>query len=124
MGRFQWFRFFRREYREALRASVREEINCSVQFQKTGEIHKVWICDVSKTGIGFLIRTAEAEVGEGIIAHFGHEELRIGASAGRIVGQDVLYYGPGKKTEKSFFRFSAQFDSPISEELLERLQRL
>jgi hypothetical protein len=123
MGLFNWIKFKRRDFRRDPRTQVRQDIKCSIQIINTEKIHEAWICDISKTGIGFLTRAPGYDIGETIVAHLMDGNLQIKSPPGRIVGQDIVYHGPLKDIEKSFFRFSIQFDSPLPESQLKLLQR-
>jgi hypothetical protein len=124
MGLLRWLKDKYGNSRKSPRAQARQETNCFIQIIKTDEIHEAWICDLSQTGIGILTRISDCEIGTEVLTHFDQFESRVLSMPGRIVGQDIIYYGPSKKIENSFFRYSICFDSPLPESELKRLRKL
>ncbi len=119
-----WFKDIFRSARKFPRMQARPETKCFIELIKTPEVHEAWICDLSQTGIGILTRANGCEIGTQILTHFDQFDSRVFSVQGRLVGQDIVYYGPLKKIENSFFRYSICFDSPLPENELKRLQKL
>jgi hypothetical protein len=126
-----WKRF-RRDFRKELRLRPHPEVRCFIQhvhqdtFQEGSPeaCQEAWICDVSKSGLGFLTRAPGFEIDQRVTTYFNMGSSIIASMSGMIVGQDVLYFGPHKDIEKSYLRFSISFDANLNEDQLLRLKNV
>lgn len=122
-----WIKKIRRKFKDNVRHEprlrVKEGVVCQVRLYSDRDCTRVFICNLSKTGMGFLVNGHELkiEIGHKLdLIIFKHGE-KIFQTLSDVVGQDV-YYPPGiSDFKKALFRFSIRFKDPVDEDTISQL---
>lgn len=89
-------------------------LECAIYNTKSGQRYYVRIDDLSEQGIGFLLKTAEFNIGDLVTILLSEPGVHDEPIQGRIVSQFIEYPRGQENLELAVYRYSANFLKPIS----------
>ena len=97
-------------------------VDCLIYSIKRNETHSVFRNDISHQGMSFLMKNSAFEIGDEIEIHLQNRNKDKETVLGQLVSQKIYYFTEADDLKNAIFRFSAIFQTPIEDDVLDKFK--